>query len=185
MKKIILIILLSICLITNVRESKAQVEIIKSALGLFKKASSALSSQDILLSQQLYNLIRNSRCLRLKLAFYKKFITNNNSCAVNVDIQNTITAYDDMVSSLGESSAKASDMISKLFTSTAGGDGSSPDLKTQITNNLKSANEIIKNVEELNGYLNESIQKSMDATDFINQSSVSGHEVSAHQTRIL
>jgi len=185
MKRIIVILVFSIVLATNVRESKAQLGLISGAMSLFKKASGALTPQDKALAQNLYDLVQNSRCLRLKLNFYMGFIKNNNACSANVDINRILRNYDSMVTTLGTSLMGTEQLIASLFSSTTSESGGASDLKQQIIDNLKRANESIKELETLNDYLNRSIQASLDAVDFINNNSVSGHEVSAKQTSIL
>lgn len=188
MKKIILTMALSFVLVTNVQESKAQIEILGQAFGLFQSVTKSLSSDDIALAQQLYTLVHNSVCLRKQFTFYMSFILNNNDCAFNINEQNVIQQYDNLYNNLGKAATSSYDLLKNIWTNTTSGTSStsSSTFSSQIAQQLKQMNSAIIDLNNLVVKLNASIRKAYDDQMFIQvKSNFSGQEISQNQTSVL
>lgn len=188
MKKCTVIIILSLALSINVKDSPAQTQLISAGLSLFSNISgslgSSLTGEAASDAQELYNLVTNWKCLKARYNFYMNFISNNNDCNFNIDRQKVQDQMNTLDTKMVMAGQNAFNMLKGMFTSVTG--SNSQNVSQQISNELKSAVAAVNDIEQFVDLICESIRVANynQFTVKVN-GSYSGHELSVSLKNVL
>ncbi len=186
MKRLITVAVLSIVLVTNIKDTPAQTQLIAAGISLFSNLSGSLSGEAAADAQELYNLVTNWKCLKSRFNFYMSFIINNNDCNFNIDRQKTQDQMNKLDMQMAQAGQNAFTMIKSIINTTAGNSLSSQNTSQQINAELKSAVSAINDIQQFVDLLCDEIRVANDKQiSIIINGSYSGQEISQSNQSVL